>query len=133
MAWAMAPRPRCVAGGRIAWGNGEESCPRTRRLLPSSNPAVGRRSIAKKHPALPQYNAVSGAVSLVSIGQDVQRQLKSGTITEEQAAQLMIQHAEKSLAALWKINVMDIEKTLELVCMTVLQDTRELGHAGIFC
>lgn len=76
---------------------------------------------------------MSGAVSLVSIGQDVQRQLKSGTITEEQAAQLMIQHAEKSLAALWKINVMDIEKTLELVCMTVLQDTRELGHAGIFC
>lgn len=71
----------------------------------------------------PQYNAVSGAVSLVNIGQDVQRQLKSGTITEEQAAQVMVQHAEKSLAALWKINVMDIERVLELVCMNVLQDT----------
>ncbi|KAL6773810.1 hypothetical protein ACKKBG_A22590 [Auxenochlorella protothecoides x Auxenochlorella symbiontica] len=68
------------------------------------------------------YNAVSGAVSLVSIGQELQKQLNSGAISQQDAEALMVGHAEKTLAALWKVNVLDIEKTLEAVCVAVLND-----------
>lgn len=73
---------------------------------------------------------MSGAVSLVSIGQELQKQLNSGAISQQDAEALMVGHAEKTLAALWKVNVLDIEKTLEAVCVAVLNDAGAAGLAG---
>lgn len=74
-----------------------------------------------------QYNAVSGTMEMMRIGQDIQNQLKSGAITEEQAVTLMQGQLEKTLAALWKLNVLDIERTLDRVCTAILQQPGMLG------
>lgn len=58
---------------------------------------------------------------MLQISQDIQKQLQSGQIDEAQAAALIQSQAERTLGALWKLNVLDIEKTLDRVCTAILQ------------
>ncbi|PSC73847.1 Chaperone dnaJ 10 isoform A [Micractinium conductrix] len=68
------------------------------------------------------FSAVSGIVGLQMAAQDLQRQMQAGQLSPQQAEMLMAQKAEDILKNLWKVNVADIEKTVERVVAAVLQD-----------
>lgn len=68
------------------------------------------------------YNAVSGIVGLQTAQRELQQQMAAGQLTPQQAEALMAQKSEEILSNLWKLNVMDIEKTVEKVATHVLQE-----------
>ncbi|KAL4437279.1 hypothetical protein ABPG75_004418 [Micractinium tetrahymenae] len=68
------------------------------------------------------FGAISGLVGLQVAAQDVQRQMQAGQLSPQQAEALMAQKAEEIMGNLWKVNVQDIEKTLEAVVDQVLQE-----------
>jgi hypothetical protein len=73
------------------------------------------------HGTKTNFNAVSGIVGLQVAAQDMQRQMAAGHLTPQQAEALMASKAEELLGNMWKLNVADIEKTLERVVTSVLQ------------
>ncbi|KAI3424846.1 hypothetical protein D9Q98_008232 [Chlorella vulgaris] len=74
------------------------------------------------HGTKTNFGAVSGIVGLQVASQDMQRQMQSGQLSPQQAQAMMEAKGNEILAALWKLNVADIEKTLEQVVDVVLQE-----------
>ncbi|KAI7835278.1 hypothetical protein COHA_010820, partial [Chlorella ohadii] len=68
------------------------------------------------------YGAVSGAVSLQMVQKELQANMQSGQLSQQQAEAMLAQKVGEILAALWKVNVLDIEKTLGTVVDAVLQE-----------
>ncbi|PIA44109.1 hypothetical protein AQUCO_01700018v1 [Aquilegia coerulea] len=77
----------------------------------------------KGHFIKSQVTAVTGAIALMQLQEDMKRQLSaSGNYTEEELEAYMQSHKKLMIDSLWKLNVADIEGTLSRVCQMVLQD-----------
>lgn len=76
------------------------------------------------HSAGTTVAATSGALALSAIAKDVDKQVREGQMDRETAARAMEAKGSEMLAALWKINVLDIERILSRVCENVLSDKR---------
>ncbi|GAQ87276.1 DnaJ heat shock N-terminal domain-containing protein [Klebsormidium nitens] len=77
---------------------------------------------AKGHGFRTQVSAAAGAVSLVSMQEDLKRQLRSGDVSEEAVAAFLAQKTPVLTEALWRQNVVDIEATVSAVVAAVLYE-----------
>lgn len=68
---------------------------------------------SKGHGIRSQFSAVTAAVDIMQMEEKAKRQLQVSA--NPQAAEMGID-ADKALGAMWKINVVDIENTLQAVC-----------------
>lgn len=66
--------------------------------------------------------ARAGAVSLVSMQEDLKRQLRSGDASQEAVTAFLAQKTPVLTEALWRQNVVDIEATVSAVVAAVLQE-----------
>ncbi|XP_007018601.2 PREDICTED: chaperone protein dnaJ 10 isoform X1 [Theobroma cacao] len=77
----------------------------------------------KGHFIKSQVTAVTGALALLQLQEDMKKQLSAeGNYTEEELEEYMQSHKKLMIDSLWKLNVADIEATLSRVCQMVLQD-----------
>ncbi|KAK1317057.1 Chaperone protein dnaJ 10 [Acorus calamus] len=77
----------------------------------------------KGHFIKSQVTAVTGAIALMQLQEDMKRHLSAeGNYTEQQLEEYMQTHKKVMIDSLWKLNVADIEGTLSRVCQMVLQD-----------
>ncbi|XP_021284444.1 chaperone protein dnaJ 10 [Herrania umbratica] len=77
----------------------------------------------KGHFIKSQVTAVTGALALLQLQEDMKKQLSAeGNYTEEELEEYMQSHKKLMIDSLWKLNVADIEATLSHVCQMVLQD-----------
>ncbi|XP_008796463.2 chaperone protein dnaJ 10-like [Phoenix dactylifera] len=77
----------------------------------------------KGHFIKSQVTAVTGAIALMQLQEDLRKQLSAeGNFTEEELEDYMQTHKKLMVDSLWKLNVADIEATLSRVCQMVLQD-----------
>jgi hypothetical protein len=71
------------------------------------------------HGVKTNFKAISGAVGLMQ----VQKELQQSGMPPEQAAAALASRAQEMLENMWKINVLDIEKTVEAVCDRIFSTT----------
>lgn len=71
------------------------------------------------HGVKTNFKAISGAVGLMQ----VQKEIQQSGMPPEQAAAALASRAQEMLENMWKINVLDIEKTVEAVCDRIFSTT----------
>lgn len=71
------------------------------------------------HGVKTNFKAISGAVGLMQ----VQKEIQQSGMPPEQAAAALASRAQEMLENMWKINVLDIEKTVEAVCDRIFATT----------
>ncbi|KAK1259173.1 Chaperone protein dnaJ 10 [Acorus gramineus] len=77
----------------------------------------------KGHFIKSQVTAVTGAIALMQLQEDMKRHLSAeGNYTEQQLEEYIQTHKKVMIDSLWKLNVADIEGTLSRVCQMVLLD-----------
>jgi len=78
----------------------------------------------KGHFIKSQVTAVTGAIALMQLQEDLKKHLSAEChYTEEELEAYMQTHKSVMVDSLWKLNVADIEATLSHVCQMVLQDS----------
>eukprot|EP00850_Spirogloea_muscicola_P003405 SM000013S26574 [mRNA] locus=s13:1154689:1157408:- [translate_table: standard] len=81
----------------------------------------------KGHGIKTQFTAATGAVQLMQMQEDMKRQFGAGHVNEAAVAQYVEAKQDQMLESLWKLNVVDIEGTLNTVSMRVLTDNTVKG------
>ncbi|KAL6655315.1 hypothetical protein ACP70R_006141 [Stipagrostis hirtigluma subsp. patula] len=77
----------------------------------------------KGHFIKSQVTAATGAIALMQLQEDLKKHLSAEChYTEEELEAYMQTHKKVMVDSLWKLNVADIEATLQHVCEMVLQD-----------
>ncbi|XP_042993102.1 chaperone protein dnaJ 10-like isoform X3 [Carya illinoinensis] len=77
----------------------------------------------KGHFIKSQVTAATGAIALIQLQEDMKKQLNAeGNYTDDELEQYMQSHKKVMIDSLWKLNVADIEATLNRVCQMVLHD-----------
>jgi len=78
----------------------------------------------KGHFIKSQVTAVTGAIALMQLQEDLKKHLSAEChYTEEELEAYLQTHKSVMVDSLWKLNVADIEATLSHVCQMVLQDS----------
>eukprot|EP00252_Welwitschia_mirabilis_P018423 TRINITY_DN40963_c0_g1_i1.p1 TRINITY_DN40963_c0_g1~~TRINITY_DN40963_c0_g1_i1.p1 ORF type:complete len:346 (+),score=94.96 TRINITY_DN40963_c0_g1_i1:263-1300(+) len=87
-------------------------------------PYLAERVRNKGHNLKSQFAAVAGAFALMQMHEGVRQQLESGAIEQENMPQFLEEKTKAMTGLMWKVNVADIELTLQHVCQAVLKDER---------
>ncbi|CAL8470572.1 g10114 [Coccomyxa elongata] len=74
------------------------------------------------HTVKSQWNAARGAVEIMQVQRQAQKDLASGQLSEEATAAYFQIHINKVLDSFWRINVIDIEATVKAVVQQVLRE-----------
>eukprot|EP00884_Botryococcus_braunii_P007339 jgi/Botrbrau1/16606/Bobra.0068s0034.2 len=85
-------------------------------------PVAGEWLRSKGHAFKTTFSAASGAVDLMRMQKEAERDLQSGALTNDTIHGYFQERVGKVAGSLWKLNVIDIENTLKAVCGKVLAE-----------